>query len=438
MLEKLFIYLRLAKIMCLGPLQISVLESFIMSSCVKPLMQSDTTPVVFLHGFDRKLPSCDVTSRHEHLYQVSKMVLIDASFYIEGTGKLSTLPRAVAYAGVSVSLPGLVFICYLEKWQGTPLKYPICSIDEHMIDWTNVDRLHCLLPWWEDATINFMAAGDSSPPDGAKVRNCTMKDMYGITIAYKSIMLSGVAPEEFYSVLVDVVILDDVQLFMEGGTLGDISSDLTNNGLKHPRTYIDDLINESEDWVNKVFQKLGIVTERWKKMDTLLRDVPVPTGLSRRRKEVGSSVEVGDMDYNNLPQKLSFVTKARRGVPISNQLSVPKAISKRSKEARDGSKLMKGTILSQETRIRELERELLHIHSKAARKNWAVVASCDAKVAVLEAKVASHDEQLRNNHAQFQAMYDQEYEVTSTLKRFVDGLGYDPATFELYPSRRIP
>ncbi|KAF6137437.1 hypothetical protein GIB67_009913 [Kingdonia uniflora] len=32
---------------------ISVSESSIMSSCVKPLMQSDTTPVVLLHGFDR-------------------------------------------------------------------------------------------------------------------------------------------------------------------------------------------------------------------------------------------------------------------------------------------------------------------------------------------------------------------------------------------------
>ncbi|KAF6137436.1 hypothetical protein GIB67_009912 [Kingdonia uniflora] len=107
-----------------------------------------------------------------HPEAVSKIVLIDASFYTEGTRKLSTLPRAVAYAGVG--------------------------------------RLHCLLPWWEDATVNFMAAGDSSSPDGARVRNCIMNDMYGKTIAYKRIQLSGVAPEEFYRVLVDVVIFDDV------------------------------------------------------------------------------------------------------------------------------------------------------------------------------------------------------------------------------------
>ncbi|KAF6153194.1 hypothetical protein GIB67_016673 [Kingdonia uniflora] len=70
----------------------------------------------------------------------------------------------------------------------------------------------------------FKAAGYSLPPDGARGRKCIMKDMYGRTIAYKSIQLSGVAPEGFYRVIVDGVILDDVQLFMEGGTQGDISS----------------------------------------------------------------------------------------------------------------------------------------------------------------------------------------------------------------------
>jgi len=34
---------------------------------------------------------------------VEKLVLIDASVYAEGTGNLATLPRAAAYAGVSIS-----------------------------------------------------------------------------------------------------------------------------------------------------------------------------------------------------------------------------------------------------------------------------------------------------------------------------------------------
>ncbi|KAF6175769.1 hypothetical protein GIB67_035896 [Kingdonia uniflora] len=70
----------------------------------------------------------------------------------------------------------------------------------------------------------FMATRDSPPLDGVRSRNCIMKDMYGRTVAYGSIQLSGVAPEGFYRVIVDEVIRDDVQLFMKGGTLGDISS----------------------------------------------------------------------------------------------------------------------------------------------------------------------------------------------------------------------
>ncbi|KAF6166906.1 hypothetical protein GIB67_020135 [Kingdonia uniflora] len=66
-----------------------------------------------------------------------------------------------------------------------------------------------------------------------------------------------------------------------------------NNRLKHPRTYIDVLINESEDWVNKVFRKLGIVRKRRKKMDTLLRDVPVAAGPSRWRKEAAQQTHKG-------------------------------------------------------------------------------------------------------------------------------------------------
>ncbi|KAF6167950.1 hypothetical protein GIB67_020520, partial [Kingdonia uniflora] len=47
------------------------------------------------------------------------------------------------------------------------------------------------------------ATKDSSPPDGVRGINCIMKDMYGRTVAYGSIQLSGVAPEGFYRVIVD-------------------------------------------------------------------------------------------------------------------------------------------------------------------------------------------------------------------------------------------
>ncbi|KAJ0038588.1 hypothetical protein Pint_23492 [Pistacia integerrima] len=162
------------------PVQVSFSESSIMSSLVKPMIQSTTNPVVLLHGFDssclewrytyplleeagletwaidilgwgfsdlvllfssflcllERIPSCDVTSKREHFYQlwksyirrpmilvgpslgaavaidfavnhpeaVENLVLIDASVYAEGTGNLTKLPRAVAYAGVILLL----------------------------------------------------------------------------------------------------------------------------------------------------------------------------------------------------------------------------------------------------------------------------------------------------------------------------------------------
>ncbi|KAJ6683996.1 hypothetical protein OIU85_007669 [Salix viminalis] len=169
------------------PVQMGLSESCIMSSCIKPLRQSNkTSPVVLLHCFDSSClewrctyplleeagleawavdvlgwgfsdletrPPCDVASKRHHLYQlwksymkrpmilvgpslgasaaidfavhypeaVEKLVLINPSVYAEGTGELAKLPKSVAYAGVG--------------------------------------RLHCLLPWWKDATVNFMLSG---------------------------------------------------------------------------------------------------------------------------------------------------------------------------------------------------------------------------------------------------------------------------------------
>ncbi|KAK4602999.1 hypothetical protein RGQ29_011827 [Quercus rubra] len=198
------------------PVKVGFSESCIMSSCVKPLIQSETNPVVLLHCFDssclewrctyplleeagleawaidvlgwgfsdlERLPPCDVASKRHHLYQlwnsyikrpmilvgpslgaavaidfavnhpeaVEKLVLINASVYAEGTGALAGLPRSVAYAGVSLlkSIP-LRLYANILAFNGISLA---------TVDWTNVGRLHCLLPWWEDATINFMSSG---------------------------------------------------------------------------------------------------------------------------------------------------------------------------------------------------------------------------------------------------------------------------------------
>ncbi|RYR64780.1 hypothetical protein Ahy_A03g010830 isoform D [Arachis hypogaea] len=193
------------------PVSVKFSENPIMSSCVKPLMiQNKANPVVLLHGFDssclewrytfplleeagfetwafdilgwgfsdlaEKLTSCDVVSKREHFYevlnklcefddsgvnlsficsssfQVEKLVLIDASVYTEGTGNLATLPRLIAYAGAYVlkSVPLRLYANYLT--------FNDISFSTSL-DWTNIGRLHCLFPWWEDATVDFMISG---------------------------------------------------------------------------------------------------------------------------------------------------------------------------------------------------------------------------------------------------------------------------------------
>ncbi|KAF3950945.1 hypothetical protein CMV_023358 [Castanea mollissima] len=199
------------------PVPVSFSDNSIMSSCVRPLIQSKTSPVVLLHGFDssclewrytypllekagletwavdilgwgfsdlERLPPCNVASKREHFYQlwkshikrpmilvgpslgaavaidfvanhpeaVEKLVLIDASVYAEGTGNLATLPRIAAYAGVYL-LKSIPLRLYVNVLAFTGISFGTS------LDWTNVGRLHCLYPWWEDATVDFMISG---------------------------------------------------------------------------------------------------------------------------------------------------------------------------------------------------------------------------------------------------------------------------------------
>ncbi|XP_043706993.1 uncharacterized protein LOC122656507 isoform X4 [Telopea speciosissima] len=169
-------------------LQVGMSEKCIMSSCVKPLLETEKNPVVLLHGFDssclewryayplleeagletwavdilgwgfsdlERLPSCDVghvASKRNHLCQVKQLVLIDASVYTKGTGDQTKLPRIVSYAGVSLlkSIP--------LRMYATLLCFNNISFTTSL-DWTKVGRLHCLLPWWKDATVGFMNTG---------------------------------------------------------------------------------------------------------------------------------------------------------------------------------------------------------------------------------------------------------------------------------------
>ncbi|KAL7135667.1 hypothetical protein ABFS83_11G113200 [Erythranthe nasuta] len=199
------------------PVKVGFSESSIMSSCVTPKVRRDSNPVVLLHCFDssclewrsayplledagleawavdilgwgfsdlERRPPCNVASKRYHLYQlwkshikkpmilvgpslgaaaaidfavnfpeaVDKLILINANVYANGTGVLTKLPTLMAYAMASVlkSIP--------IRWYAKLLVFNGISLSK-MLDYTDVGRLHCLMPWWEDATVNFMQSG---------------------------------------------------------------------------------------------------------------------------------------------------------------------------------------------------------------------------------------------------------------------------------------
>lgn len=199
------------------PVQVSFSDTCIMSSCIRPSIQGKTNPVVLLHGFDssclewrcvyplleearaeswaidilgwgfsdlEQLPTCDVASKRNHLYQfwksyikrpmilvgpslgaavavdfavnhpeaVCKLVLIDASVYARGLGGLAKMPVIIAKTGLAL-LKSIPLRLYVNKlvFRNIPLTTSF--------DWMNIGRLHCLMPWWRDATLSFMASG---------------------------------------------------------------------------------------------------------------------------------------------------------------------------------------------------------------------------------------------------------------------------------------
>ncbi|XP_021998352.1 1-acylglycerol-3-phosphate O-acyltransferase ABHD5 isoform X2 [Helianthus annuus] len=138
------------------PVQLSISNNCIMSSCVKPMIQDTATPLVLLHGFDssclewrytlplleqagfetwaidilgwgfsnlEKLPQCNVESKRDHLFQFWK-----------------------TYIGRPMLLVG-------------PSLGAAVAIDFAINHPEAIGRLHTLLPWWEDATVDFMNSG---------------------------------------------------------------------------------------------------------------------------------------------------------------------------------------------------------------------------------------------------------------------------------------
>ncbi|CAI5978467.1 unnamed protein product [Closterium sp. NIES-64] len=203
------------------PVQTNLASEPIMSGCIVPKNAGQTAvPILLFHGFDssclewrrvyqrleeggaepwavdtlgwgfsdttkeRGIQSFSVDAKREHLYQFWRqhlggrpallvgpslggaaaidlavnhpdvpagLLLLDAQAFQEGVGPLAALPKFLAYAGVallkSVQLRmSAIKMAFHDKTQSTE-------------DAMNVGRLHCLMPDWADAMVDFMRSG---------------------------------------------------------------------------------------------------------------------------------------------------------------------------------------------------------------------------------------------------------------------------------------
>jgi pimeloyl-ACP methyl ester carboxylesterase len=84
--------------------------------------------------------------------QIAKLVLVNAQAYTEGVGEMATLPKLLAYIGVSV-LKSVPVRFYANTLIFTGATYSF------LLDAMRVGRLHTLMPGWADATVSFMLSG---------------------------------------------------------------------------------------------------------------------------------------------------------------------------------------------------------------------------------------------------------------------------------------
>nr|GMC72902.1 uncharacterized protein LOC109187971 [Ipomoea batatas]GMC74577.1 uncharacterized protein LOC109187971 [Ipomoea batatas] len=181
------------------PVQVGLSEGCIMSSCVKPKIQSGgANPVVLLHCFDSsclewrcayplleeagleawaidvlgwgfsdlaRLPPCNSASKRYHLYQLWKthikrpMILVGPSL-----GAAVAIDFAVNFPEAASLLKSIPVRMYAKLMAFDGISLSTC------IDLTEVSRLHCLLPWWKDATVNYMLSGGYNVVDQIKQR----------------------------------------------------------------------------------------------------------------------------------------------------------------------------------------------------------------------------------------------------------------------------
>ncbi|KAF6170013.1 hypothetical protein GIB67_034405 [Kingdonia uniflora] len=67
------------------------------------------------------------------------------------------------------------------------------------------------------------------PPESSSGNSCILKDMFGINVSYGTVQFNTTAPDGFYCVIIDEVVREEVRLYVESRTLGDVSAEFKAN-----------------------------------------------------------------------------------------------------------------------------------------------------------------------------------------------------------------
>ncbi|KAF6135575.1 hypothetical protein GIB67_015428, partial [Kingdonia uniflora] len=170
-----------------------------------------------------------------------------------------------------------------------------------------------------------------------------------------------------------------------------------NSSWNNPRNYIETFLEASEDWVNSVFESLGIKRQRRKKADSLLRSVPVTLKPSKRKRgEVGKqalTVELCEDDPD------------------------------------EASKEIKRHMFQTEAWVRSFNKAIKSVNGKLRQAVKSLDLSRGTEVSLL-----SEVKKLKQDLGVITDLFDERLELQwARLKKFIEDKGYDPDTLKPYP-----
>ncbi|KAF6167801.1 hypothetical protein GIB67_027579, partial [Kingdonia uniflora] len=184
----------------------------------------------------------------------------------------------------------------------------------------------------------------------------------------------------------------------------------SGRSLMNLRDYINELINSGEEWVNCVFNKLGIKRKRQKKKDSLLRNVPVAPKLSKKRGD-----EEAQLEEHARATAASMAT-----LYGTDPDKAGRQMKKTMHQAVDNLELARGTEASQVSEIKILKREQGTIREECERR---LDAQRYNHTQILQAKLAEKDKVMKEQRETIQGQFDEECETTIRLKTFIEALG---------------